>query len=124
MIDFDFRPQDYGIPVDQAELVAALHYPESQWGEKIELFANRVLGGYFFEAIDFYGNEISLTPGFSDIPLSQKEMIAMIESMQPENGSYSGNLSLTLLGIPEVTSNHYPDLDGFFAAKRKRLGLE
>lgn len=124
MIDPYFQPLSYGEPTGQPIMIARLHYPESQWGEDISIFAMPAKEGFFFEASDFYGNDIALEPSVSAQPLLLKEMIRMIETMRPADEHFSGNLELTLMGIPEVASEFYPGLGDYFLAKRKRLGLE
>lgn len=124
MIDPDFQPLSYGGEKNQPILIAKLHYPESQWGEDISLYVIETKEGFAFEASDFYGNEIVLNPDFSQHPLALKEVIVMIETMKPADEYFSGNLELTLMGIPEVRSDFYPGLGDYFLAKRKRLGLD
>jgi hypothetical protein len=48
----------------------------------------------------------------------------MIETMETDWDSASGNMGLTLLGIPEVESKYYPDLKKYFSEKRKGFGLD
>jgi hypothetical protein len=124
MIDPDFQPLSHGDELNIPILIAKLHYPESQWGEDITLFATQTEAGFAFEANDFYGNDIVLEPNFSQRPLPLRELILMIETMKPADESFAGNLELTLMGIPEATSEFYPGLAEYFLEKRKRLGLE
>ena len=124
MIDADYQPLNYGDQRHQPILIARLHYPESQWGEDISIYVTPYGEGLTFEAIDFYGNDIVLEPQFSDQPLSLRAVIYMIENMRPADDNFSGNLELTLMGIPEVTSDFYTGLSLYFLEKRKKLGLE
>jgi hypothetical protein len=43
-------------------LLIRLDFPESQWGEMISIYANLLEGMIYYEAVDFYGNEINLSP--------------------------------------------------------------
>jgi hypothetical protein len=123
MINFEFRPKSYFDGSQPSTLLAKLSYPESQWGEDILLYVNLIDGVYFFEAIDFYGNEIYLKPEKSINLLTLQEMIFMIESMDSKNNG-QGNISLTLSGIPEVESKIYPELKAYFNEKRKSFGFD
>ncbi|WP_291782293.1 UDP-glucuronosyltransferase [Cecembia sp.] len=124
MIDFDFRPTSYFDGTGPSSLLVKLTYPESQWGEEINIYCNVLDGEFLFEAIDYYGNEIDLNPEKSNQPLSLQEIIFLIESMEVKNNNLLGNIELTLSGIPEAESQFYPDLSRYFQDKRKTFGLD
>jgi hypothetical protein len=124
MVDFKFRPQSYFEEEETSAVLVRLSFPESQWGEVISIYANFLDGEIHYEAVDFYGNDIHLHPLKSYEPLSTKELINMIENMDTDWDSASGNMGLTLLGIPEVESRFYPDIKNHFSEKRKNLGLD
>lgn len=125
MIDFEFAPEAYF--EDGQELVASLvrlRYPESTWGDEITIEVYQdLVGNYAFEAMDFYGNSYKLNPETSTTPLTLAEVIVMIEGMMLDDSDISGNMSLTLIGIPEAESSYYPMLASYFQEKRNRLGL-
>lgn len=123
MIDFDFRPESYFDGTGPSSLLVSLTYPESQWGEEINIYCNVLDGEFQFEAVDFYGNEIELKPEKTDQPLSLQEIIFLIETMGVKNQNAQGNIELTLSGIPEAESKYYPDLGKYFEEKRKTFGL-
>lgn len=123
MIDFNFRPETYFDGTGPTALLVKLTYPESQWGEEINIYTNVIDGEFHFEAIDFYGNELMLSPEKSKKPLSLQEVIFMIETMEANPTHPQGNIELTLCGIPEAQSNFYPDLEKYFLEKRKNFGL-
>ncbi|MGY6742594.1 MAG: UDP-glucuronosyltransferase [Cecembia sp.] len=123
MIDFDFRPTSYFDGTGPSSLLVKLTYPESQWGEEINIYCNVLDGEFQFEAVDFYGNEIELKPEKTDKPLSLQEIIFLIETMGVKNQNAQGNIELTLSGIPEAESKYYPDLGKYFEEKRKTFGL-
>jgi len=123
MIDFDFRPTSYFDGTGPSSLLVKLTYPESQWGEEINIYCNVLDGEFQFEAVDFYGNEIELKPEKTDKPLSLQEIIFLIETMGVKNQNAQGNIELTLSGIPEADSKYYPDLGKYFEEKRKTFGL-
>ncbi|EKB49113.1 hypothetical protein [Cecembia lonarensis] len=123
MIDFDFRPTSYFDGTGPSSLLVKLTYPESQWGDEINIYCTVLDGEYQFEAIDFYGNEIQLNPEKSNEPLSVQEIILLIETMEVKNKNPQGNIELTLAGIPEVESKCYPNLNRYFEEKRKTFGL-
>lgn len=122
MIDFEFRPLSYFDGTGPEILLAKLSYPESTWGEEICLYATAIDGEIHYEAVDFYGNDILLTPPKSSTPLSLQELIVMIERMEvgPEKGL--GRVEATLAGIPKVKSIIYAELEAFFDRKRKHFG--
>ncbi|WP_209329822.1 UDP-glucuronosyltransferase [Lunatimonas salinarum] len=122
MVDFDFTPESYFDGTGPSALIVKLTYPESTWGEEISLYATTIDGIIYFEAIDFYGNEFSLTPDHSQKPLSLQELIVLIERLEVQPGAGLGNVDLTLSGIPIAKSNLYPQLEAFFAEKRKHFG--
>lgn len=124
MIDLDFQPLSYGIQMSQSVMIAILHYPESQWGEDISIFVSLTEAGFTYEVQDFYGNDILIDPAYSSQPLTLGAAIHAIENLRPSTDDFSGNLELTLMGIPEVKSDFYPGLELYFLEKRKRLGLE
>ena len=123
MIDFDFRPTGYFDGTGPSALIVRLVYPESQWGEEINIYCNVIDGTFNFEAIDFYGNDILLNPENSQEPLSLQELIFMVETMDVKSETAQGNIPLTLSGIPEAESQFYPDLEKYFLEKRKSFGL-
>jgi hypothetical protein len=123
MIDFDFTPTSYFDGTGPSSLLVKLTYPESQWGEEINIYCNVIDGEFFFEAIDFYGNDIHLNPGKSEHLLSLQELIFLIETMDVKGQQALGNIELTLSGIPEAESKFYPGLAPYFAEKRKTFGM-
>ncbi|PSL04460.1 UDP-glucuronosyltransferase [Cecembia rubra] len=123
MINFHFRPETYFDGTGPTALLVKLTYPESQWGEEINIYTNVIDGEYHFEAIDFYGNELMLSPEKSNKTLSLQEVIFMIETMEANPILQQGNIDLTLCGIPEAESYLYPDLENYFNEKRKHFGL-
>jgi len=123
MIDYNFRPETYFDGTGHNVLLAKLLYPESQWGEEISIFTNVIDGKYHYEAVDFYGNEIMLTPVISKNTLSLQELIFMIETMETKPEDALGNIEMTVSGIPEAVSNLYPKLEKYFFEKRKLYGL-
>lgn len=124
MVDFKYRPKEYFESGLTSVLLIRLDFPESQWGEMISIYANLLDGMIYYEAVDFYGNDINLSPSKSFETLSTQEVIFMIETMETDWDSASGSMGLTLLGIPEVESRYYPDLKKYFSEKRKGFGLD
>lgn len=124
MVNFKYRPETYFNTEETSVLLLRLDFPESQWGEVISIYANLLDGTIHFEAVDFYGNDIILSPSKCLEPLSTQEVIVMIETMETDWDNASGNMGLTLLGIPEVESKLYPDLKNYFTEKRKGFGLD
>ncbi|WP_373495656.1 UDP-glucuronosyltransferase [Aquiflexum sp.] len=123
MLNYDFKPHSYfDGPLPNALLVKLI-YPESQWGEEISIYANVMDGKIYYEAVDFYGNDIKLNPKKSKETLSLQEIILMIETMEPELESAQGNVALTLSGIPQAESLVYPELKKYFSDKRMAFGL-
>lgn len=123
MIDFEFRPESYFDGPGPEVLVAKLSYPESTWGEEICLYATAMDGEIHYEAVDFYGNHILLTPAKSSIPLSLQEIIILIERMEVNPGKGLGRIEATLAGIPKVQSFLYKELEAFFDGKRTHFGF-
>ncbi len=123
MIDFNFRPESYFNGTGPNTLLCKLSYPESQWGEEISIYANVLDGVYYFEAVDFYGNDIQLNPEKSDFPLTLQELIFMIETMDVDPKTAQGNIELTLAGVPLAESVLYNNLERYFEEKRKTFGL-
>lgn len=123
MIDFEFIPTSYFEDAGPEVLLAKLSYPESTWGEEICLYATAIDGQIHFEAVDFYGNDILLSPSESAKPLSLKELILMIERMEVIPGKGIGKIEATLAGIPIVESYLYRELGAFFNGKRKHFGF-
>jgi hypothetical protein len=123
MINYDFKPQNYFDGHSPNALLVKLVYPESQWGEEISIYANVMDGEIYYEAVDFYGNDIKLNPEKSKEFLSLQDLILMIETMEPEQGSTQGNVALTLSGIPLAESLIYPELKKYFLDKREFYGL-
>lgn len=123
MIDFEFAPPNYFDGTGPSALVAKLSYPESQWGDEIGIYATTLDGEIYFEAIDFYGNDYSLTPEKSTKPLTLQEIIFMIETIDVSLHREQENIQITLMGIPSVQSLIYPQLAEYFDEKRKNFGL-
>jgi hypothetical protein len=123
MIDYNFRPETYFDGTGPTVLLAKLRYPESQWGEEIFIYSNVIDGEYQYEAVDFYGNEINLSPDKTNRPLCLQELILMIETMEIKTENVLGRTALTFSGIPEVLSEIYPQLEEYFIEKRKNYGL-
>jgi len=123
MIDFEFRPESFFDGAGPEVLMAKLSYPESTWGEEICLYATAMDGEIHYEAVDFYGNDILLTPTKSDTSLSLQELILMIERMEVNPGQGLGRIEVTLGGIPKVKSFIYNELEAFFEGKRKHYGF-
>lgn len=123
MIDFEFRPISYFDGPGPEVLMAKLSYPESTWGEEICLYATALDGEFHYEAVDFYGNDILLTPAKSAEPLSLQEVILLIERMEVKQGQGMGRIEATLAGIPKVQSFLYRELEEFFDGKRAHFGL-
>lgn len=124
MADFKFRPDSYFSEEHNSVLLVKLHYPESTWGEQISIYAHFQEGKITFEAVDFYGNDYLLYPSFSWEPLTLEDVIYLIEGMQLNQDEIDGALPLVLDGIPEVESDFYPQLQGYFSEKRKNFGLD
>jgi hypothetical protein len=124
MVDFKYRPETYFDSEETSAVLVRLSFPESQWGEVISIYASWLEGEIHYEAVDFYGNDIHLHPLKSFEPLSTKELIGMIETMDTDWDSATGNMGLTLLGIPEVESRFYPGLKKYFSEKRRNSGLD
>lgn len=118
MIDFNYQPETYFEGTGSTALLAKMTYPETQWGEEVSLYVNAIDGGeFYYEAVDFYGNDFNLNPDHSSEPLTLQEIIIQIETIEVEvNGV--GNASSTLRGTPEVESYFYPDLKSYFLEKR------
>ncbi|MFD2203893.1 UDP-glucuronosyltransferase [Shivajiella indica] len=123
MINYNFRPETYFDGTGSSILLTKLHYPESQWGEEISIYINVIDGKYHYEAIDFYGNDINLSPSKTNDILSLQELIRMIETMEVNAENILGNIELTISGIPEAKSDLYPELEKYFIEKRKSFGL-
>ncbi|MGY6521076.1 MAG: UDP-glucuronosyltransferase [Mongoliitalea sp.] len=124
MIDFNFRPETYFNGTGPNTLICKLSYPESTWGDEISIFANALDGLYYFEAVDFYGNEFKLNPEQTDQPLTLQELIFLIETMDVDLETAQGNAALTIGGVPVVESLLYPQVSEYFAEKRKLYGLD
>jgi len=123
MIDYNFRPETYFDGTGPTILLAKLRSPESQWGEEIFIYSNVIDGKYQYEAVDFYGNEINLSPDNTNRTLCLQELIFMIETMEIKTENVLGRTALTFSGIPEVLSEIYPQLEEYFIEKRKNYGL-
>lgn len=123
MINFDYQPASYFNGTGPNTLICKLSYPESQWGEEISIYANALDGLYYYEAVDFYGNDIKLNPEKSPQPLSLQELIFMIETMDVSPSTAQGNIQLTLAGIPLAESLLYRELERYFSEKRKTFGM-
>lgn len=124
MFDFKFRPETYFSEDTNSVLLVRLHYPESQWGEQISIYAHLLEGKIQYEVVDFYGNEYVLYPGSSWEPLNFDEVVYLIEGMQINQDLQEGNMALVLDGIPEAESSFYPELKKYFEEKRKNFGLD
>lgn len=124
MIDFKFSPESYFTEETTSVLLVKLHYPESQWGEQISIYAHWLERKIQFEAVDFYGNDYMLYPSSSFDSLNMEEMIYLLEGMQVNTDAMEGNMELILDGIPEVESDFYPELSKYFDEKRKNFGLD
>ncbi|EIM74782.1 hypothetical protein A3SI_15151 [Nitritalea halalkaliphila LW7] len=123
-MNYSFTPADYSDLSKNNNIFVKLHYPESAWGEEITIYIHERPTGYGFDAVDFYGNEILISPESCTQPLALEEVIRMIETLEAEEGlDATGNLALTVSGIPEAESPYYPELKKFFAEKRKQFGL-
>jgi hypothetical protein len=57
-------------------------------------------------------------------PMNLEDLIYLIEGMQVNQDELDGKMELVLDGIPEANSDFYPDLETYFAEKRKSFGLE
>ncbi|WP_373520563.1 UDP-glucuronosyltransferase [Aquiflexum sp.] len=123
MINYDFKPQSYFDGQLPNALLVKLIYPESQWGEEICIYANVMDGLIYYEAVDFYGNDLKLNPEKTKESLSLQELIMMIETLEPEQEFSQGNIAFTLSGIPQAESLFYPELKKYFLDKRKFYGL-
>jgi hypothetical protein len=123
MIDFEFAPPNYFDGTGPSALVAKLAYPESQWGDEIGIYATPLDGEIYYEAVDFYGNDYSLTPEKSAKPLTLQEIIFMIETIDVSLVGEQEKIQITLRGIPNVESLVYPQLQEYFTEKRKNFGL-
>lgn len=123
MINFEYRPPSYFDGTGPTSLIAKLFYPESQWGESLNLYATPVDGEIYFEMVDFYGNDYTLTPAKSIIPLSLQEIIFLIETLETADDQAQGNANFTLSGIPEAESWVYPQLKEYFQEKRRNFGM-
>ena len=124
MFDFKFRPDTYFSPDTNSVLLVRLHFPESQWGEQISIYAHLLEGKIQYEVVDFYGNEYLLFPSSSWEPLNFDEVTYLIEGMQVNQDLQEGNMALVLDGIPEAESPFYPELKKYFEEKRKNFGLD
>ncbi|MDF2156299.1 UDP-glucuronosyltransferase [Algoriphagus sp. CAU 1675] len=124
MFDFKFRPKTYFEEDISSALLVKLHYPESQWGEQISIYAHQ--SGYHIqlEAVDFYGHEYMLYPSKIEEPLSLEDLIDLIEGMKLNRDELDGKMELVLDGIPEAKSNYYPELEKYYSEKRKDFGLD
>ncbi|MHA7130373.1 UDP-glucuronosyltransferase [Algoriphagus namhaensis] len=123
MFDFKFTPTGYFAPNTSSVLLVRLHYPESQWGEQISIYAHYLDRKIEFEAVDFYGNDYLLYPRSSEEPLSFEDLIYLIEGMQVNTDAVQGHAELTIDGIPEAESDFYPELKRFFQEKRNSFNL-
>ncbi|TDK44176.1 UDP-glucuronosyltransferase [Algoriphagus formosus] len=124
MLDFKFRPETYFSEGSNSVLLVKLHYPESQWGEQISIYAHALDRMIQLEVVDFYGNEYLLYPSKVEEPMNLEDLIYLIEGMQVNKDELDGKMELVLDGIPEANSDFYPDLKTYFAEKRKSFGLE
>ncbi|MBY5951804.1 UDP-glucuronosyltransferase [Algoriphagus marincola] len=124
MLDFKFRPESYFSEGSNSVLLVKLHYPESQWEEQISIYAHALDRMIQLEVVDFYGNEYLLYPSKVEEPMNLENLIYLIEGMQVNQDEMDGKMELVLDGIPEASSDFYPDLETYFAEKRKNFGLE
>lgn len=123
MIDFKFRPETYFQEDSNSVLLVRLHYPESQWGEQISIYAHWIEQMIHLEVVDFYGTEYLLYPSRVEEPMDLEELIYLIEGMQVNQDALQGKMALVLDGVPEADSALYPDLRNYFMEKRLHLGL-
>lgn len=117
-INFNFQPKTYFRKSEQTVLIARMHYPESQWGEELSVFAEYNQGMIYYEVADFYGNTYEVSPEFTAEPLRMDQLIWMIETMEDVTGN-SENIDLPRMGIPEATSDYYPELGRYFDEKQR-----
>lgn len=123
MYNFKFAPETYFREGTTSVLLVKLHFPESQWGEQISIYAHLLDRAIEFEAVDFYGNDYMLYPSKAEEPLSFEDIIYLIEGMQINSDSVEGNADLVLNGIPEAASDFYPELQAYFDEKRANFDL-
>jgi hypothetical protein len=123
MFDFKFTPETYFKDGVTSVLLVKLHYPESQWGEQISIYAHLVENKIQFEAVDFYGNDFILYPSSSYEPLNFDDLVYMLEGIQVNQDLNEGNIEITLYGIPEAESSFYPEIEKYFDEKRENAGL-
>ncbi len=124
MFDFKFHPKTYFEEDISSSLLVKLHYPESQWGEQISIYAHQGNYQIQLEAVDFYGHEYILYPSKIEEPLSLEDLIDLIECMQLNRDELDGKMELVLDGIPEAKSSFYPELEKYYSEKRKDFGLD
>lgn len=123
MYNFKFAPESYFKEGINSVLLVKLHYPESQWGEQISIYAHLLDRSIEFEAVDFYGNDYMLYPQKTEEPLIFEDLIYLIESMQVNTDSLEGNADLVLFGTPEAESEFYQELKQYFDEKRASQNL-
>jgi hypothetical protein len=124
MIDYNFAPSTYFPLGETSNELLKLSFPESTWGDELWIEVSTDGEKIYYEASDFYGNSYILIPQESFSPLKLKDVIMMIETIALAAHEAAGNMEMTLIGIPLVESNHYPDLKIYFNKKRKTSGLE
>ncbi|WP_226389573.1 UDP-glucuronosyltransferase [Penaeicola halotolerans] len=118
-IDFDFKPKTYFETPAPSVVLVRLHYPESQWGDDLTIFAEKLDGEIYYEVVDFYGNTFHTDPVKSKSTLKLSEIIYLIETIEITNKEILGSMDITLMGTPEVESEVYPQLKKYFDEKRR-----
>ncbi|GAB2475404.1 UDP-glucuronosyltransferase [Algoriphagus taiwanensis] len=124
MFDFKFQPDTYFSEETTSVLLIRISYPESTWGEQISIYAHQGQGKITYEAVDFYGNEYLLFPSSSFEPLTFDDAVYLVEGMQLHPEQEESNMQLILDGVPEAESAFYPEMERYFAEKRKNFGLD
>jgi len=117
-LDFDFQPKTYFGDDQSSVIIARLHFPESQWGEELSIFAEYSQGLIYYEVADFYSNTYAVQPEFTAEPLRLNQLIFLIETMEDVTGN-SENIDLLKMGVPEVTSDFYPEISKYFEDRRR-----
>lgn len=124
MFDFKFQPDTYFSEDTTSVLLIRISYPESSWGEQISIYAHQGSGKITYEAVDFYGNEYLLFPSSSFEPLTFDDAVYLVEGMQLHPEQKESNMQFVLDGVPEAESAFYPEMERYFAEKRKNFGLD
>lgn len=119
-LDFEFRPTTYFTSGTTTVPLVKLHYPETQWGEELTIFAELSEGMIYYEVADFYGNTYDVQPEYTAEPLTLSQLIFLIESMEDVTGN-SENIDLPRMGVPEAESPFYPELTRYFDEKQRDI---